>query len=289
MRKAGVPAAAGRPGPEGPVARLDRAADRDEALGVGVEHARATSPASGSAPATRCAVATASSSTNGSSCAASAAVVSSSLPPWTTTASRRSAIRGATSTSSSSGEEPTSANQNRRLLDEVEREPVAARRLRRAHVTSRPRPRSPGRDRPLEGDARPVPDDRVAAVVEPVVGELHAGLPARAPGGRARRFEARLVRAVTAPARSSGSSYASQRTASGPAGTGCSPTRSMRGVAYFGPWQSHFSSAPPVSSRPSARRSGSCARPGARCRSTARSGRRTRSSRSATSPSSARR
>ena len=37
------------------------------------------------------------------------------------------------------------------------------------------------------------------------------------------------------PARSCGSSYASQRTASGPKGTGCSPTRSMRGVAYFGP------------------------------------------------------
>lgn len=68
------------------------------------------------------------------------------------------------------------------LLDEVEREPVAAGRLRREQ-TEFDLDLVAGRNCPREGGARAVPDDRVAAVVEPVVGDLDAGLAARAPGG----------------------------------------------------------------------------------------------------------
>ena len=129
----------------------------------------------------------------------------SSAPPWTTTASRRSSIRGSTSTSSSSGVGADLGEPEAKLLDEVEREPVAARRLRRTHgsvdldLVAR-------RDGAAEVDARPVPDDRVAAVVEPVVGELDAvarGASARSP---CRRSATRPRRRPSAPARNSGSS-----------------------------------------------------------------------------------
>ena len=66
------------------------------------------------------------------------------------------------------------------LLDEVERNPVPTGRQWRAHeqldldLVART-------DWAAEVDARPVPDDRVAAVVEPVVGELDAELAALPP------------------------------------------------------------------------------------------------------------
>ena len=59
------------------------------------------------------------------------------------------------------------------LLDEVEGEPVGAGRLRDGELELELDGLA-GLDRTSEGRARPVPDDRVAAVVEPVVGELDA-------------------------------------------------------------------------------------------------------------------
>ena len=59
------------------------------------------------------------------------------------------------------------------LLDEVEGEPVGAGRLRDGELELELDGLA-GLDRMSEGRARPVPDDRVAAVVEPVVGELDA-------------------------------------------------------------------------------------------------------------------
>ena len=50
MREGRVAAAAGRPRAEGPVARLDRAADRGKSLGVSVEHACTTSQARAARP-----------------------------------------------------------------------------------------------------------------------------------------------------------------------------------------------------------------------------------------------
>ena len=66
------------------------------------------------------------------------------------------------------------------LLHEVEAEDVAARRPRgvELHVERNLLAR---RDRPRERRPRPVPDDRVAVGVEPMVGELQAVLSARAP------------------------------------------------------------------------------------------------------------
>ena len=61
------------------------------------------------------------------------------------------------------------------LLDQVEREDVAARRARRSYRNfdldcfTR-------RDRPAEGSPQPVPDNRVPERIEPVVRESHAGL-----------------------------------------------------------------------------------------------------------------
>ena len=70
------------------------------------------------------------------------------------------------------------------LLDEVERKPVSARRSWREHgrleLDGLARPHDVGKRRPL-----PVPDDRVAERIEPVVRELHALAAARAPRRRA--------------------------------------------------------------------------------------------------------
>ena len=118
--------------------------------------------------------------TSGSSWAASAAVVPSSGPPWTTTPSRRSSISGRTSISTSLGHadlgEPEAV-----LLDEVEREHVAAGRADdvdgQLDVDRRAR-----RHRVRERGPHAVPDDRVAARVEPVVGELQPVVAAGAPG-----------------------------------------------------------------------------------------------------------
>ena len=59
------------------------------------------------------------------------------------------------------------------LLDEVEGEPVAARRPRRRDREVELDPLL-GRDVVRQRGARPVPDDRVAERVEPVVGGVHA-------------------------------------------------------------------------------------------------------------------
>ena len=65
------------------------------------------------------------------------------------------------------------------LVDEVELEPVPARRDRPAHC-DRQRHALAGRDRVRQLGSRPVPHDRVAALVEPVRGRLHiAGAPRR--------------------------------------------------------------------------------------------------------------
>ena len=70
------------------------------------------------------------------------------------------------------------------LLDQIEGEDVAARRARRRY-RDLDLDRLAGRDWPRKRGADPVPHDRVAKRVEPVVGKPHAGLPARAPGSRA--------------------------------------------------------------------------------------------------------
>ena len=126
----------------------------------------------------------------GSSWAASAAAVAGSAPPWIRTASVRSAIRGATSSSTSSGAHADLLEPESVLLDEVEGQPVGARRTRRG-------------DRELELDLlsrcdrvrqrcpRAVPDDRVAERVEPVEGRLDAVRSVRAPGRRAGVLERR--------------------------------------------------------------------------------------------------
>src|SRR5690349_12431270 len=57
------------------------------------------------------------------------------------------------------------------LVDEVEREPVRPRPERRAHVEPLPR-RSSRLDRARDRCPDLAPDDRVAAVVEPVVRDL---------------------------------------------------------------------------------------------------------------------
>jgi hypothetical protein len=48
--------------------------------------------------------------------------------------------------------------------------------------------------------------------------------------GAAPAFSSTTLARVVTPARCAGSSYACHRTASGPAGIGCSPTRSIAGV-----------------------------------------------------------
>jgi len=70
------------------------------------------------------------------------------------------------------------------LVEKVERQSVAAGWLRHAdcelELGGLPR-----LDRALERRPQPIPDDRVSAVVEPMVRGQHAGVPARAPGGGA--------------------------------------------------------------------------------------------------------
>ncbi len=72
-----------------------------------------------------------------------------------------------------------------------------------------------------------VPDDRVAERIEPVVRELDALSAARAPGRGARVLEHAPARPSSPRRAARRARSASQRTASGPAGTGCSPTRSI--------------------------------------------------------------
>ena len=74
------------------------------------------------------------------------------------------------------------------LLDEVERQSVAAGRLWHTH-RDRELGDLAGQDRAFERCPDPIPDDRVAAVVEPVVGSEHSGVPTRAPPGRASVLE----------------------------------------------------------------------------------------------------
>ena len=117
------------------------------------------------------------------------------------------------------------------LLDEVEREPVAARRLRRPDRSAAPSS-SPGRDRALERRAAARPR-RSRCRGRRASGRRAARRSRRASAtspSRRSRSRTRASRASRRAARAARS--ASQRTASGPAGTGCSPTRSMPGVAY---------------------------------------------------------
>ena len=185
---------------------LDRATDGGEPLRVRVEHpprpvrrrGRAGDEVRGGDGVLG--------STSGSSCAASAAAVSASSPPWTTTASRRSAIRGS----------DLDVELERRGADLGEPEAETPRRGRTragsgpggcgARTQRLELDLLAGRDRPLEGDTRPVPDDRVAAVVEPVVGELHAGGSRASARSPCRRSAARPAPVPVDPARSCGSS-----------------------------------------------------------------------------------
>ena len=111
------------------------------------------------------------SSTSGSSCAASAAAVPSSGPPWTTTASRRSSISGSDVDLDVARRDPHLGEPEAVLLDEVEREDVAAGRAHPVHGDVELE-RLARRHGVRERRAHAVPDDRVAAAVEPVVGEL---------------------------------------------------------------------------------------------------------------------
>ncbi len=75
------------------------------------------------------------------------------------------------------------------LLDDVDGEPVAARRDRRAQHEPLPQPLT-RRDGTVERGAATVPDDRVAALVEPVVRDEEPVLrTARPPRRRARVLE----------------------------------------------------------------------------------------------------
>ena len=189
--EARIAAAAAAPGAELAVAARgdDRRPDRAQPSACASSRRR-DHPGGGIAPATRCATATASASvaTTGSSCAASAAAVAGSAPPWTRTASVRvgdprrhlelDVERGAADLL-----EPEPV-----LLDEVEREPVGARRARRRHGELELDP-LPGGDGVGQRRSGPVPDDRVAERVEPVEGGLDAVRAVRAPGRRARVLE----------------------------------------------------------------------------------------------------
>jgi hypothetical protein len=70
------------------------------------------------------------------------------------------------------------------LVDEVEGEDVVARRNGRRHP-NRKLESLARRHRVRQASAAPVPDDRVAEGVEPVIGELDAFVALRAPRGRA--------------------------------------------------------------------------------------------------------
>ena len=108
------------------------------------------------------------------------------------------------------------------LVDEIEREPVraggsGARTSADARASRRGRPRA-------EPGAQPAPDECVPELVEPVVRHL---APAARPAARAGVLE--VDRTVVTAGTCRPSSQPSQRTASGPAGTGCSPTVACRG------------------------------------------------------------
>ena len=93
-------------------------------------------------------------------------------------------MRGATSTSSSSGVRADLREPEPVLLDEIEREPVRARRPWRGDVQLQ-LDLLPRGDGVRKRRAGAVPDDRVAERIEPVEGRLHALRPVRAPGRRA--------------------------------------------------------------------------------------------------------
>ena len=195
------PSRARPPAPSTPPLGDDRPPDGRPALRRARRGGAATSRAAGRAPATRCATASASASHERLLLRGRARPVAASSPPWTRTASRRSAIRGRTSTGTSSVASPSSREPEAALLDEVEGEPVAARAASARAAAARRSTRSPGATGGGEGGALPVPDDRVAELVEPVVRELHALAAARAPGRRARVLEPTRARPA-APARS---------------------------------------------------------------------------------------
>ena len=84
-------------------------------------------------------------------------------------------------------------------------------------------------------------------------------------------FSSRTRATAASPALIAGTSWPSQRTASGPDGNGMLAD-ALHGATTLSAWLSHSWCALRAASRPSARRSGSCGRRGARCPSTARSG-----------------
>ncbi len=103
-------------------------------------------------------------------------------------------------------------------------------------------------------------------------------------------FSSSMWAMEVAPARGGGSSdHASQRGASGPAATKCSPTRCTLRATLGACEPSRFSCAPRGARKSSGRRCGSCARRAGRFRNIAPSARSTRSSMSPTRPSCAQR
>ena len=184
-----------------------------------------TSPGAGTAPGTRWATATASSDTSGSSCAASAASSSGRLAVHadreSPLADARVHLDGEVERRGSELGEPEAE-----LLHEVERQAIRAGRSRRDDrrleldrlartndVRERRRGSRPRRSRCQADRASGTRAGRLR-------GRASATVPCR---------RSRVARALAwpLPARCSSSSYASHRTASGPAGTGCSPTRSI--------------------------------------------------------------
>ena len=173
------------------------------------------------------------------------------------------------------------------LVDEVEGEHVVARRNGRYHPNGELESLA-RRHRVRQGRAAPVPDDRVAQGVEPVIGELDAFGELRAP----RRRAGVLQRDAGGPASSGSERRQVEREPphrEGPGGDGVWRSGCEQRRTSLRRWSSRSSYAPAAASASTARRSGSCARRGVRCRSTARSASGTRSSRSAGSRSSARR
>ena len=181
----------------------------------------------GTAPATRCATAAASSSeaTTASSCAASAAVVAGSGPPCTRTARVRAAIRGATAISSSSGVPPTSANQKRcsSTRSNASRYGPGGRGAVTAIVElDASRPGATSRGSGVRGPSQTMglpsgSSQWYEACTPSSPRERQVAVPA---------FSSETCAVEVAPARAGGSSdHASQRGASGPAATECSPTR----------------------------------------------------------------
>ncbi len=86
------------------------------------------------------------------------------------------------------------------LLDEVERQPIRPGRARREHIHVE-LDRRAGLDSVRKSSTDPVPDDRVAARIEPVVGQPNSRCPERAPGCRARVLDHEVRPALDAGAR----------------------------------------------------------------------------------------